>query len=114
LQLLFGRTFVARGDVPELANFQMHKMTAIPANSENLVGFAALPSAIGIVNRYLPPAKGGQPGSIYRSFTHPESGLTIGYREWYDDNAGVRKALIECWYGFTLGNASALKRIVSS
>jgi len=92
----------------------MHKLTAIPANSENLVGFAARPNAMALVNRYLAPAGGGRPGSIYRSFTHEQTGLTIGYREFYDDQAGVRKAILECWYGFNTGNTSALKRIVSA
>lgn len=111
---VYGSALVARGELPELAGFQLHKCTAIPANAQNLVGYAAMPNAMAIANRYLAPVNGGQPGSIYSSFTHPETGLTIGYREWYDDSKGVRQALLECWYGFALGNTDALKRIVSA
>lgn len=111
---VYGAALVARGELPELAGFRLHKCTAIPANAENLVGFAARPSAMAIVNRYLAPAGGGKAGSIYRSFTHGETGLTIGYREFYDDSVGARKAVLECWYGFSTGNTSALKRIVSA
>jgi len=111
---VYGSALVARGELPQLAGFTLYKCTAIPANSENLVGFAARPSAMAIVNRYLAPAGGGSSGSIYRSFSHAETGLTIGYREFYDDDAGVRKAILECWYGYNTGNTSALKRLVSS
>lgn len=111
---VYGSALVARGELPELAGFRMHKCTAIPGNSENLVGFAARPNAIAVVNRYLAPAGGGRPGSIYRSFTHEETGITIGYREFYDDDAGVRKAILECWYGYATGNTAAIKRLVSA
>jgi len=111
---VYGSALVARGELPELAGFRMHKSTAIPGNTENLVGFAARPNAMAIVNRYLPPVGGGNNGSTYMSATHPETGLTIGYREWYDDDSGVRKALLECWYGYNTGNTSALKRITSA
>jgi hypothetical protein len=111
---VYGSALVARGQIPQLSGFNMHKLSAIPANGENLVGFAALPRAIAIANRYLAPAGGGRPGSIYRSFTHEETGLTIGYREFYDDNAGTRKAILECWYGYATGNTDAIKRLVSA
>jgi len=111
---VYGSALLARGEVPELAGFAMHKTVAIPGNSQNLVGFAARPNAMAIVNRYLAPAGGGRAGSIYRSFTHPETGLTIGYREFYDDAIGARKAILECWYGYNTGNTAALKRLVSA
>ena len=111
---VYGSALLARGEIPELAGFAMHKTVAIPANNESLVGFAARPNAIAIVNRYLAPAGGGRAGSIYRSFTHPETGLTLGYREFYDDAVGARKAILECWYGYAKGNATAIKRITSA
>ena len=111
---VYGSALLARGEIPELAGFAMHKTVAIPANAESLVGFAARPNAMAIVNRYLAPAGGGRAGSIYRSFTHPETGLTIGYREFYDDAVGARKAILECWYGYSKGNATAIKRITSA
>ena len=111
---VYGAALVAKGEVPELAGFRVHKCSAIPANAENLVGLMARPNAMAIVNRYLAPAGGGQAGSIYNSFTHPETGLTIGYREWYDDSIGARKALLECWYGSSVGVAAGAERLVSA
>jgi hypothetical protein len=111
---VYGAALVAKGEVPELAGFRVHKCNAIPGNSENLVGLMARPNAMAIVNRYLAPAGGGKAGSIYNSFTHPETGLTIGYREFYDDDAGVRKFLLECWYGYSVGVAAGAERLVSA
>ena len=111
---VYGSALVARGEMPQLAGFQIHKCSAIPGNSENLIGFIARPNAMAIVNRYLAPAGGGQTGSVYNSFTHPETGLTIGYREWYDDSKGIRNFVIECWYGYAVGVAAGLKRMVSA
>lgn len=90
------------------------RCNSIPANSQSLEGFACLPSAIAIANRYLPPVGGGQAGSIYMPIVEPQTGLTLGYREYYDDDAGSRVAVLECMYGFSLGIATAIKRIVSA
>lgn len=111
---VYGAALVAGGKVPELAGFNLYKCNAIPANAENLVGLMARPNGMAIVNRYLAPAGGGQSGSIYNSFTHPETGLTIGYREWYDDSIGARKALLECYYGYVVGVAAGAERLVSA
>jgi hypothetical protein len=90
------------------------RCNSIPANNESLVGFACMPSAIAIANRYLPPVNGGAAGSVYQPITEPTTGLTLGYREYYDDQAGCIVAVLECLYGFQIGNATAIKRIVTA
>jgi hypothetical protein len=90
------------------------RCNSIPANNESLVGFACMPSAIAIANRYLPPVNGGAAGSVYQPITEPTTGLTLGYREYYDDQAGCIVAVLECLYGFSIGNATAIKRIVTA
>lgn len=85
----------------------------IPANAENLVGFAALPDAMLLAMRYLAPQEGAkyfQAGAI----TDPDTGITLGFRDWYDENSGTRKKILECNYGYLKGNGSALKRLVSA
>lgn len=89
------------------------RSNSIPANSESLEGFAALPSAIAMANRYLPPVGGGGDGT-YMPIVEPQTGLTLGYREYYDNDSGSRIAVLECFYGYTLGLATAIKRIVSA
>lgn len=96
-----------------LSDFRVHKVASIPANAENLVGFASNPRALAVAMRYLAPAGGGKPGSIYFPVSDSETGITMGYREFYDDDAGQRVAVLECWYGYAVGNAKSIKRIVS-
>jgi hypothetical protein len=104
---------IQEGRLPRIAGFELHQTNLIPSNSENLVGFAAYPSAIAVAVRYLQP-QGQTADGIYLPVTHPETGLTLGYREWYDNSAGARIAVMECFYGYVLAEASALKRITSS
>lgn len=89
------------------------RSNSIPANAQSLEGFACLPSAIAIANRYLPPVGGGGDG-MYIPIVEPQTGLTLGYREYYDNNSGARIAVLECFYGYTLGLATAIKRVVSA
>lgn len=101
------------GALPNLAGFSTHRSSLIPANGENLVGFAAYPSAIVTAMRYLQPSGRSQDG-IYRPVADANTGITLGYREFYDNDTGNVVAVLECFYGYALGEANALKRIVSA
>ncbi len=90
------------------------RCNSIPANSENLVGFAALPRAIAIANRYLAPAGGGDPASIYNPIVDGETGLTLGYRQFYNNLSGQMEAIIESLYGYVEGETNSIKRVVSA
>jgi len=85
----------------------------IPGNSENLVGFAAHPSAFAIAMRYLKPTDGHK-YSKAEPLTDPATGITIGVREWYDENSGSIRKVWECQFGHVLGIAAGLKRITSA
>ena len=43
----------------------------------------------------------------------PQTGLTLEYRAWGDADTDASKEIIECNYGFGVGEKAALKRIVS-
>ena len=105
---------LAENVVPRLHKFSVYESAAIPANGENLVGFIAHPDAILCAMRYLQP----QQGNTYfdaRAVTDPNgSGITLGFRDFYDNDAGQRIQVLEAFYGYAKGNGSALKRIVSS
>ncbi len=75
-------------------------------------GFVACPSAIAIAMRYLQP----QPGNTYeaRSVADPETGLTVGLRDWYDLASGTRYRVLEALYGFTIGITSSALVMVRS
>lgn len=46
--------------------------------------------------------------------TDPQTGLTLEYRAWGDADSDTSKEIIECNYGFGVGESAALKRIVSA
>ncbi len=108
-----GPEAIRKGQIPSLVGFDMFKSNLIPANGENLVGFAAHPNAIGVAMRYLAPQAGNK-YSAAEAINDPESGITLGLRTWYDEDSGQARTALECFYGYALLNGSALKRIVSA
>jgi hypothetical protein len=44
----------------------------------------------------------------------PDTGIYIEYRAWGDPDSDSFKEVIECNYGFAMGEAAALKRMVSA
>lgn len=107
-----GSEAIRDGRIPNVFGFNLFKSNLIPANAQNLTGMAAYPSAVAVAMRYLAPVGGGGDG-VYRAVVDP-SGITLGYREFYDNDLGERVAIMEALYGYSVAEASALKRIVSA
>lgn len=108
----YGYNAIQSGNVPMLHGFQIIKSNIIPANAQNLVGFACDPSAIVSAFRYNAP----QEGHKYNR-AEPvvgEGGMTLGLRDWYDENSGTRRTVMEAIYGKAVGIAGGLKRLVSA
>lgn len=104
---------VQDGIIRRVHGLDIYESTLIPGNSENLVGMACHANGILMAMRYLAP----QSGHAYNSaqpVTDPESGVSLGFREWYDNDTGTMKRVLECLYGYSVGNASAVKRLVSA
>jgi hypothetical protein len=110
---VYGLNSNQTGRVGRLAGFDLFDSTLVPANAQNLVGFACYPSALVVAMRYLNPAGGGGDG-VYRPVADENTGITLGYREWYDNDLGTRVAVLEAFYGYSVGEAAALKRLVSA
>ena len=104
---------VQEGVLPRLSGFDVMKSTLIPGNSENLVGFAAHPDAIFLASRVLRPE---DPSGIisFETMTDPETGISAAYREWTSPDSDETKRVLEFNYGYLVGNATAIKRIVSA
>lgn len=105
---------LSEGRVPRVSGFDVYMSTIIPGNSENLVGFAVHPDAILVAMRYLAPQEGNSYFQATAIADPNGSGLTIGLRDWYDNDAGERRKIFECVYGFRKGNGNALKRLTSA
>jgi hypothetical protein len=105
-------TPVQSGHLPNLLGIEVFESMLVPANSENLVGFAAMPDAMGVAMRYMQP----QPGNTYfqAAPVTNESGMTLGFRDFYDNKSGTRWQVLEANYGYKVINPAALKRIVSA
>lgn len=109
---------IQEGMFGRLAGFNVMSSNEIPANGENLTGFAATKSAILIGN--APIAPGGGRDDIasrtvdYQVAVDPDSGIALEYRKWFDENLDQVREVLEVNYGYALGEAAAIKRIVSA
>jgi len=101
------------GSIGRVAGFDVFTSNIIPGNSENLVGFAATSDAIAVAMRYLQPQEGNT-YSRAEPITEQDSGLTLGLRDWYDNDSGTRKRVLECVFGKLTGNATGIQRITSA
>lgn len=99
--------------VPRIYGFDIYETTILPHNNEKLVGFAAHPRGLAIANRYLQPLR---PESYLEAgpITDPATGLTLGYRRYYDNDSGKEIAAFECVYGFKTALKDGIKRIVGT
>jgi hypothetical protein len=104
---MFGdRGAIADARIPRAMGFDMYELNSVFTSTASVMAFAAHASAIAIAMRYLQP----QPGHKYldaRPITHPETGLTIGLRDHYDENTGTRYINLEANYGYTTGITNA-------
>jgi len=106
---------IQNGRLPQIAGFDVVGTNLVPDNGENLVGMVALPEAILVAFSPIQPSAGVRANlTAYEVATDPETNLTIEYRSWGDPDTDTEKSVIEVNYGFAVGHAAALKRIVSA
>lgn len=102
------------GRVPSLFGVgSLYESTAIPANGENLVGFIAHPSAMAVAMRYLQPNNSKEYISAKR-LTDPQTGMVMGYREFYTPSTGEQTAVLECVFGKQVALSGSLRRMISA
>ncbi|MDP0498681.1 MAG: hypothetical protein Q7P63_01150 [Verrucomicrobiota bacterium JB022] len=96
--------------VPRIYGFNVHDTVVLPENDEDLVGFAAHPSGLAVAMRYLAPLR---PESYLEAapVTDPETGITFGYRRFYDNDAGKEFVAFECLFGYKKALTDGIKRI---
>lgn len=106
---------IREGRVREIAGFSGVTSEHIPANAENLVGFICYPSAalVGFAP-IVPERRVMAKLDRYEQMTDEMTGLTLEYREWGDPDFDTGKETLEVNYGFGLGEAAALKRIIDT
>jgi len=98
------------GRIPRVYGFDIHETTIMPDNGEELTGFTAHPSGMAIAMRYLSPIR---PEAYIEALpvTDPETGITLGFRRYYDTDSGMEIAAFECVYGFRTAVPKGILRI---
>lgn len=106
---------VQEGRIPRVAGFDYHAAPVLPANGENLAGFASLPSAILTAFSPIEPPPGVRKLMLdYRAASDEETGLTLEFRQMADPFHDTDYHIVEVNYGSGLGDAAQLKRIVTA
>jgi len=108
----YGYNAIQSGDIPMLHGFKIIMSNAVPANGENLVGFATDGNGIASAFRYLAPQQGHKYNRAEALVG--EGGITLGLRDWYSEDSGVRKNVIETVYAYETGIGTGVKRLVSA
>lgn len=100
---------------PRVFGFNYTENPTIPANGENLVGFAVFASAILVAFAPVPPvAEVRNAGTTYQLVVDPQSGASLEYRTFGNVVLDSATHTIESSFGWAKGNGNALKRIVSA
>lgn len=106
---------VQEGRIKRVAGFDYFPAPVLPANDENLVGFASLPSAILTAFSPIEPPPGVRKLMLdYRAVSDEETGLTLEFRHMADPLKDTDYHVVEVNYGSGKGDGAQLKRLVSA
>lgn len=93
---------LSEGRVMRALGFDFHEVNDVFGSVNSVMGFCAHASAIAVAMRYLAP----QEGNTYRDarpVIDPETGITFGLRDHFDNNTGTRYVNLEANYGYSVG-----------
>ncbi|MDR3406372.1 MAG: hypothetical protein P4L99_28060 [Chthoniobacter sp.] len=108
-------TVVRDGKLPRIFGFDYAAAPVFPGNGENLIGFAALRYAILTAFAPIQPSKAVRSVMIdYRTGTDTDTGLTLEYRNFGTAYGDKELHIVECNYGYGLGDPAQLLRAVSA
>lgn len=102
------------GKWSQMFGFDKYVSNFIPSNSENLYGFACVPDGMLVAMRVLIPDQGVANRPSVEVLTDPGSGMSIVMREWFEPADDRTMRILECNYGYRVGNPTGVKRLVSS
>lgn len=101
-QNFYDSTVSREGRIFRSYGFDFVELNGLFATGASVMGFAATPDAIAIAMRYLAPQKGHKYAQAY-PLSDPETGFTIGYRDFYDEASGKRYMNLEALFGVSVG-----------
>jgi ATP-dependent Clp protease protease subunit len=102
------------GSPGRLSGFDTFFSPRIPTNSEDLAAFICMPQAALFASAPIMPAPGVRQQLLaYDVIVDPQTGIAFEYRYGADVWKDKDREVIECNYGYGLGNGSALQRITA-
>ena len=106
---------IQEGRLPKVFGFDYASSAAIPGNGMNLVGMATYMSAIlAAFSPIEPPKSVRDVMTRYEIVTDDESEISIEYRQWGQPQSDTDYHVLECNYGYAVGEQTAIKPIVSA
>ncbi len=109
-----GASAITNNRLPSLHGFDLSQYTSLPANGENLVGFAGTRTALAMATR-IPDDPGVNASNCSISVaTEPQTGISIQVREWYEATLGQFRRSYTLMFGVAKGQTDCLQRIVSA
>jgi hypothetical protein len=101
---------VNTGKLPNIYGFDYAQSAAVPTNGENLVGMVTFMSALLVATAPIPPVDDSDIVD-YRVLVHPDLGVALEYRKWFNPTLDRLEQVIESNYGYAPGERFALKRL---
>ncbi len=108
-----GSGTIASGVLPNVHGFGISEYSALPANGENLTGFAGTAESLVLATRVpAEPTVSNIPGTL-TVVTEPNSGLSVLLRQWYEMKEGKEYRTMTLMYGVAKG-IDTVQRLTSA
>ena len=108
---------IREGAVTRLLGCNVYESNAFPTalTNENTGAIVVVPSAIAVASRPVVPQEGAAGAGLeFSTATDPETGLTLGYRRWYNTKTGIRWHAFEILLGAVAVQTAGAVRAVSA
>lgn len=102
------------GRTGQIFGFDKYVSNFIPSNSENYYGFACVPDGMLVAMRTLIPEANVANRPTVEVLSDPVSGISIVMREWFEPANDQTMRVLECNYGYRVGNPTGVKMIATS
>lgn len=109
-----GAATIGTGLLPRVAGFDYAHSAAVPDNGENLIGMIAYQSAILAAFSPIAPPPAVRAVMTAYDIKSDKNGIALEYRSWGNPGTDTENHIIECNYGYAVGEALALKRLKSA
>jgi len=97
-----GSEAVREAKLPRVLGMSVHETNVLPINGISLVGLLVHPDALAVAVRSLQPQR-PEAYDKFEVLTDDESGISMGYREYFEPATGKLYSAMECLFGSAVG-----------